>query len=711
MPSLTRDKGAPSLRWGKSASDTDVAERVTCELAQQMQRDFQYRNQLYRDIDATVFQEFSIEIPEAYRDTAVEVRTPLALHIATSITAALSVNPATIQFRPIGFGDVYQQNSTLRERFFEASWRRQEQEAKRQLRRLFLWSLAIKGEGILKTVERAKSAWASYPEEAQRLQDQYSQDGLDQHAQDIAYDRSTEEYKLKLPYPIASTDVPPETFYYTQNENGFTSFMEIKQLPYEDALARFGASLDGNGRVVAPDQYDPRAAGLPRAEWDRVFHGTARTLTCIEAWDANVQVILLQGPGQQGISLSKDGSATLCSVVQHPYAEPGLGTLKGPYFHALGITTASRLPEHAGLSVLFGYLPLFRLLDSMLTVQGNAAFMTGMPSFKQTQPPGVVPGLASAPYGTDGREEAPRKIEPGKLYPFDVAPIDQPQSGADFNKLLGNIQQMIELALPSSVQGMAAGDTSGYALNQAAYLARLAWDPIVSNAEEALAARTGFESWLIENRINEKVYAWGEQDPKRGMKRGGNSKATWLGIGPDDLDGCHQYTITLTPKTPSNEIIEIRAIGEKMQLKLMTYEDAVTDAGANPDEVERSWLLHDLKQSPEMMQKMKDEVFQKLGTIQQQKIAASGVTPQQLAGTPANQVQGPPTGVPGTPGTPPSGPAGGMPPNPVPSPGAGLPLAPPPQQPGGAMPPGGLPGAPGGVPGPPQSALPLPGGR
>src|SRR5262249_34519254 len=151
MPSLTRDKAAPSLRWGKAASDEDVAERVTTELAQQMQRDFRYRNDLYRDIDATLFQEFPIEIPEAYRNTAVELRTPLALHPATSITAPLSVNPATIQFRPVGFGDVYQQNSTLREHFFEASWHRQEQEAKRQLRRLFLWSLAVKGEGILKT--------------------------------------------------------------------------------------------------------------------------------------------------------------------------------------------------------------------------------------------------------------------------------------------------------------------------------------------------------------------------------------------------------------------------------------------------------------------------------------------------------------------------------------------------------------------------------
>ena len=36
------------------------------------------------------------------------------------------------------------------------------------------------------------------------------------------YHSKTEDYKLALPYPIATTDVPPETFYYTKNENGLT---------------------------------------------------------------------------------------------------------------------------------------------------------------------------------------------------------------------------------------------------------------------------------------------------------------------------------------------------------------------------------------------------------------------------------------------------------------------------------------------------------
>jgi hypothetical protein len=694
---------------GKSA-DEDAAERATMELAEELKRQFRDRDELYEDIDSVLFGELPVEIPEAYRKTAIEVRSPLALHIASTVTAALSVNPMSVVFKPIGFGDLYQTNSTLREHFFESSWKRQEAEARRQLLRAFMWSLATKGEGILKTVERTRMAWGEYTDKAKDLEEELKkQKEYDQDAKDRLYDHKTEDYKLALPYPIATTDVPPETFYYAKNENGFTSVVEIKELPYLEALERFGAGLDSSGNVVSPKTWsglDPRAAELARAEWSHMMHGAnENTIRCIEAWDHKVQVILLCGPNQRRKSGSL-GEGTLCRVLHHSYGDPILKTLRGPYFHALGISTASRLPERAGLSILFGFLRLFPLLDSLLTMQGQAAYMTAYPAFKKTTPPGVVPGLPAMPYGNDARETsgASESVEPGKLFPFDVNPIDQPRSGADADKLLGNIREMLELALPSVVQGVVASDQSGYALNQAAYLARLGWDPIVSNAEVALAERVGFESWLVERRIGEKVYAWGEQEAKRGKKTiGGQSKAAWLGIGPDDLNGVHRYEVKLAPSTPSNEIIETRAIGEKMQLKLITYEDAVERAGANPDEVEKSWLLHDLKSSQEIQAELKNAIFQKIATIRSARLEQAGL-PGGPGGPGAPGMSGPgapgATGVPGgTPGAPPMPGPGGMPGNPVPSPGQGLPMGPP----------GAAPGTPV-VPGPPPGAMPMPGG-
>src|SRR4030095_1891592 len=131
-----------------------------------------------------------------------------------------------------------------------------------------------------------------------------------------------------------------------------------------------------------------------------------RSITCIEAWDYQTQRIVLIGPGDYGSRAGSLGNGKLVKVARHEYGDPLLKTLRGPYFHALGITTDSRMPHRSGLSVLFGYLRLFPLLNSLLTIQGNAAFMYGFPAFKRTLPPGTIPGITdqNASYGRNTNE-------------------------------------------------------------------------------------------------------------------------------------------------------------------------------------------------------------------------------------------------------------------------------------------------------------------
>lgn len=672
---------APLSRGDESGAAT--VSRVM-GVVQQLRADFADRDALYQDIDAVLFGTVPIEIPEAYRKTALEVRSPLAIHMTNTVAAALSINPYTVQFRPLGFGDSATANATMRERFFEASWGRQVQESRRQLFRLFMWPLVAKGEAVLKTIERGKRAWASYDQFSRKLMGEIEKpdgeySGFDQHAKDTVYESRTEEYKLAQPYPISTSDVPPETFYYLKGEDGFRVCVEVKQVPYYDALDRFDASITKNGQVVS-DALNPHALGLPRDQWAQGMGGV-RTLTMIEYWDWESCHYLLAGPGHTSSS-GQLGHGTLVRSIKHHYGDPWLKTLKGPYFHAQGITTASRLPDRAGLSILFGFLRLFPILDTMLTVQGNAGIWTGFPAFKRTLPPGIFPGQG-APFGMDGTErDVEEVIEPGTIYPYDVSPIDQPRSGTDADKVIAQVRGFLELALPSVIQGVVT-DQSGYALNQAAQLARLAWDPIVKNAEAALAERTGFESWMIETRIGERVYAWGEQ------ARGKRLKGGWLGIGPDDLKGAHRYNARLDPETPSNKLLQIRALGEAMDKRLITYEDAVEQSGANADEVEKSWLLKDLKESPEIQSKIKERVFQRLGVLQAQRIQQSGGIPDEQSLGVGN------------------GPEGN-----VFAPGQGMPLLPTPRGsvtgmgPGGG--PGGLAGAPV-QPGIPAAHLPLPG--
>jgi hypothetical protein len=328
-----------------------------------------------------------------------------------------------------------------------------------------MYNAAVKGEGILKTVERTKRAWGDYNLKSKALYDQLKADNsYDSDARDRIYHSRTEQMKLMAPYPIATTDVPPETFRYIKSEDGMTFATEVKQVPWFDALQRFQAGLDKNGRVVSdPASYvDPHTLGLARAEWESVMSRT-KTLTVVEAWDWRECNYILIGPGQASSRSGELGSGTTVRTVKHGYGDPFLKTLRGPYFHALGITTASRLPERAGLSILFGFLQMFVLLDSLYTMRANAAYMTGFPAFKRTLPPGTVPGLPQGmgPYGNDGTEsDGQEEIEPGSIYPYDVAPIEMPRAGVESDKLIADIRGMLELALPSIVSGVVSGDES-----------------------------------------------------------------------------------------------------------------------------------------------------------------------------------------------------------------------------------------------------------
>ena len=705
---------------GATDPESDQAQSETLDLADDLRRNFRNRDELYREIDAIIYNEYDVEIPEAYRKTALQVHTPLPMQICNQAAAALSVNPVSVLFRPLGFGDMQQQNASLREHFFEASWQRQQQEAGRRLLRTFMYSLVSKGEGILKTQERKSAAWAGYYAEARSLAHELAAEGYDDDAYDRIYNSKTEEFKLSKPYPISTIDVPPQSFYYQKNENGFTACIEVKSLSYSEALLRFGAKLDRDGHVYVPrdgSEIDPRALGLDQpVEGLRGYSGEQQFITCVEAWDYKYQRIVLIGPGDQTSRSGSLGRGVLVKNTRHRYGDPYLKSLRGPYFHALGVTTDSRMPEHAGLSVLFGYLRLFPLLDSLLTVQANASYMTGFPAFKRTLPPGSIPGIPDSqlPLGRDGDESGVGEpIVPGEIYPFDIAAIDMPRAGSDSEKLIQNVQEMLKAAMPDVVQGAVSGDQSGYAINQAAHLARLAWDPIVSNAQAALSERTNFESWIIENCIGEAVYAWGER-MQQGRTTKSPTKAGWLKIGPEELRGVHRYEIRLDPETPSNKVIETRAIIEQMNARLITYEDAVTEMGSNPDEVELSWAAQDFKKSPEMVALVQRLTLQKVATITMGKIEGLGVDINQMLG--GGQ---PPYGT----GTPPGQPtpnlnqAGAPPPNPVPMPGQGLPFAPPPPGGGGPfMPPGGVPSLPPGpvaglpmVPGPPPGMVPLPG--
>ena len=872
------------------------------ELVNQLRSTFEERDALYELFERTVHNEERVKIPEAYQKTATEVYSPLAGHIVNTITAALSVNGQTIQFAPTGIGTGPTENATKREMFFEASWQRQERESRRRLLRAFIYSLVLKGEGVLKTVERSRSAWGGYREYSAKLLAQLAKDHtLDQDGRDRYYNAKTEEWKrLHAPYPIRTTDVLPETFYYLKGEDGFNACVEVKDVPYLDTLERFKMGLDSRGHVV------PATIGLPLPEWQSVMRGVGSNIKMFEIWTANecfpgdtlvalespvlavsrrwysgelsevttssgvkltgtphhpvltdrgwvglgflqegdhvvrsggseglvpgephkqdvqapirelfdladrarasevravteadfhgdgqhgyVDVVpvdgelrnrfkstlpqptlelllspadnlspeglaggrtraqfllgasdagdgfagssglrgallgsasgvaalgsraersghggallgavvspparladadssseglpldrvstvrrvpfsghvynlhtesnryiadgiivhncnyILLGPGQwkksQGSSRLFGVGTVVRTIKNHGYGDPLTQTLIGPYFQALGTTTANRLPHKAGLGVLYGFLDLFKLLNNMLTIAQQNAVLTGFASFKKKRPASeqaIRPRDPRAlnPYGEDGDEddEDDEVIEPGYVYPDDIDPLEMPRAGIDFEKFIAMIRDFLELALPSVVQGVVSGDQSGYALNQAAHLARLAWSPILDNAQFALSDRVGFESRLIEKHIGETVYAWGNQ-PLKGQSRGNVGKV--LSISPKDLNGHHNYEVKLDPQTPSNKQLELNYHDNAVKAGFESKADAIEALGGSPDKVEKQRMFEAFKEHPKVQERIFERAMQKLGWVDAQEVVR---TQEELALAGAN---------------------------------------------------------------------------
>lgn len=599
-----------------SSDDSEAAQAM--ELVTQVRRDFAERDSLYRYIDAVLFGDIDYVPPKGYRKLHKPQHNPLAVYMTNTITAALTVNPPAVQFPVMGVGDAANTNATLREHFFDASWERQEDEAEAPLFRRFTHSVVTKGEGILKTVPRSRSAWSDYTSYAKTLTDRLSSGDLKKLStdeKDRMYSSKTEEYKKTVaPYPIKSIDVQPETFYSWRGEDGMTLAVEHKRVPYLETLVRYGQALDREGRIV------PQGMGeaLPPEDWRRCMSGTT-SLTMSEVWVWDRCRYLMSGPGQVAASdASRQGS--LVRSFRHRYGDPVTKSLRGPYAHAFGTTTASRLPERAGLGVLYGFLDLFVQLDELLSIQRINAVLTGLASFKRNRPPNA--GLPDSEYGEDGRltTKQPVTIEPGFIFPDDVGPIEMPRAGQSLGDTIAQVREFIDLVLPKVLQGVVDTTDSGYQLALAARLGRIAFDPMVSNIRRAAARRVGFESWLIENEIGETVYAQGVPVTKPGQRKA--PSAGVLAIGPDDLKGIHRYRVHLNPEDKASELTDIRAHGEKVQQGFESKGDAIEALGGNAEEVELKLLIERYKEKPETLAALDQRVAQKLGVIEQQAIQA-----------------------------------------------------------------------------------------
>lgn len=635
---------ATDLARVPSAADGADRRRVTAqcvELVRGLRRQFRDRDELHAYTDAVIHGEVPISIPKGFRKISRVRRIPLANHFVSTITAALTVDEPRVSVPLRGaVPESAQANSTLREHFFNASWSAQEDEADEPLFRRFVRPVVAKGEGVIKTVERSKSLWAAYSAYSARLVERMTEGDLkrlDHDAKDRLYHHRTEEYKaFQVPYPICSVDVPPDQFYYWKGDNGMAVAVEHKRVPYLETLLRYGASLDADGRILPKGAVPGQAT--PVEDWGRVMSGV-EAITLSEVWLPKECVVLASGPGQSGVS-DAAAAGTVLRRYPHRYGNPYTNTLRGPYFHCRGATTESRLPDKAGMGVLYGYLDLFVWLNELLSIQQVNAVMTGLAAYKRNRPP-PGSGLPEAELSEDGlpRPRQPVTLEPGTVFDDDIGPVEQPVAGRALGETIAMVNEALARILPNVLQGIVDTTDSGYQLAQAVRLGRIAFDPIVKNIQRCMAKRVAFESRLIEECVGETVYVEGDAGGGRPKKRG-SSTATVLSIGPEDLNGVHRYRVTLSPDATNEELIDVRKHREMVDGGFESVAEAQEALGKNPEETERKIYAEQAKAWPEVQAQLKQRTLEKLAVADQQRRAAAEAALGGPAGAPGDALQG-----------------------------------------------------------------------
>lgn len=703
MPlSLQATPGTPPASLG---GDDDRRLGEVMELVDQLNTTYKGRDKLWQDTLDVIFSVKDPAIPKGYAAVAKIVKSPLPLHMVNTVTASLTVNAPAVQFRPTGFGEAALVNATKREHFMDAAWRRQEEEAAAPVFRQFMWNVVALGTGVLKTVERSKRAWTGYDKEAKKIAEELDREHKDDRAKrDREYKNRTDEFVRAKPYPISTASLDPSTVKALKTLDGLSVVVEQKEVPYFDTLQRFGFALDGGGNVV------PQAMGLglPETQWSNVMSG-GKTLRLVEVWTYKTVTYVLVGPNQKD---SKGNRGVVVKEMKHGYGDPVLKTLRGPFFICDGTVTASHIPERSSMGILTPFLSLFPTLDTFLSIQATNAMLTGFASFKTVG--GKKAALPASSFGKDNIPTASgtEPLRPGYVYDEDIEPVNMPRGGVDLDKAIDTNRGFLDMALPSVLQGVVDTTDSGYMLNQAIHIARLAFDPMVQNAERTLARQVGFHSWLIEHKVGQEVFVYGESSAgKKGSRSGGE----WLSLGPDDLKGIHcNYDVRLSPETPTNRVIDIRAHAEAVQNGFESQADAIEDLGRNADEVQKATMLEKYLARPEIQDMIFRRVDELLGIAQKQQMAqADAMLPPGPPPMDPNALPPPPgqalgaigdASMPGQngmpllptqPGVAPMLPAG---PGPIPIPGPGPGLAPT------------LPGQAGNIPGVPQNMIPFPGG-
>jgi len=478
----------------------------------------QSRNNKIQDMYDHRYGRHSVAIPDAFRATASEYKSPLIRDIIRRAVAITNDFPEPRVHPRKKLGPKSQENSSLRERF-AAGWLRCANRSKD------VWGMirddaATAGCAVWKVIFR-EHYWTSY--------------GLRRDGETAQlYNKRVQEHRQEH-FPFIWEHVETSTWYpVAEDEDGLCETLEITRRETLPMMNKYGLQFTqgrfskGVGQVLK----EP-------GDWSTM----PDTVEFIEYWNRNIFCYIVAG--------------VMVKAGYHDYGRP-------PYFYAMASTTGSKNPVDQYESIATPLVAIQDLQDSFTTIRMNWAYINGFPAARLvpiSDEVVEVPDISTIKYVPGETIQAPAG------YKWEWVPA--PPVGDDLRFLSEWLEKQADtFSLAPILYGLPAGaNVSGVATLQLIAIAKSLFAPALENLARAMNDTMSFVLYLIEHVIQAPVPVYYQGDEE------------WVELGPSDIDGYYEFDFRIEPVIQAERIARSQWLSD-LEARGMVTKEHVLEEGA-----------------------------------------------------------------------------------------------------------------------------------
>lgn len=442
------------------------------------------------------FGNYPINIPEAYKVTTREVRTPIIKDLLFRVVGSFLAEPPRISCPPLNETDKEKRKANAREKALVAAWKRMTREVGYDVSVKLVDGALADGMSVALTLERNEvySNMRGYPS---RIEGQNAKAYLDE----------VEDYKKRAELPFVVMYVDPLTYYPVYSGSRKTSEWYVYNVPLLDAMDEFGIT-EKEGRYV---KIKPNNRREP-VENELFLEN--KTVQVAECWTRNKVYYLIDR----------------CFVEERENKRK-----RSPFTVFGGLITSSMEPAKAYQSIIEPFKHLIPAVEELLAMKMNWSAIGAFPFFldKNSEPSmGTLPtGLQEAENITD--------IRPGSVLRGDVGFLSPPPVGQDLTDLVNLMLSFISKSgLASVMYGEMPAGSAGYLANQLATNSTLIYRPILKNFEMAMSEIMSNILRIVDD-LGEEVPVYFDGKIKR------RNVAEWMILDPKDINGFYEVDVKM----------------------------------------------------------------------------------------------------------------------------------------------------------------------